>query len=119
MTKKQPRHIGIIPDGNRRWAKPQGLEKQDGYAYGSQPGLDLFCQAKEYRIEELTFYGFTVDNCKRPVVQVQAYQKACVDAVHMITEKGADLLVIGNAQSKCFPPELIPYTKCVFGFLCN
>lgn len=29
-----PKHIGIIPDGNRRWAKRAGLEKQDGYAHG-------------------------------------------------------------------------------------
>lgn len=111
MTKKKPKHIGIIPDGNRRWAKQQGLCKQDGYAYGLQPGLDLFRQAKAYGIEELTFYGFTVDNCKRPSVQVQAFQKACVDAVDMIAEEGADLLVIGNSESKCFPPQLLPYIK--------
>ena len=55
MTKKKPKHIGIIPDGNRRWAKQQGLCKQDGYAFGLHPGLDLFRQAKAYGIEELTF----------------------------------------------------------------
>ena len=34
-----PRHIGIIPDGNRRWAKENGLRKQDGYNHGLLPGL--------------------------------------------------------------------------------
>lgn len=29
-----PEHIGIIPDGNRRWAKQAGLAKEAGYAYG-------------------------------------------------------------------------------------
>ncbi|MEG1585191.1 MAG: dihydroorotate dehydrogenase, partial [Anaerovorax sp.] len=29
-----PRHIGVIPDGNRRWALDNGLAKKDGYAYG-------------------------------------------------------------------------------------
>lgn len=107
---KTPKHIGIIPDGNRRWASKQGMNKQDGYEYGLMPGLQLFHQAKEHGIEEITYYGFTVDNCKRPAVQFQAFQKACVDAVDMITKEGADLLVIGNRESKCFPKQLIPYT---------
>ena len=48
MSKKRPIHIGIIPDGNRRWAKEHGMEKQDGYAYGLMPGLALLRLAKEY-----------------------------------------------------------------------
>ena len=42
MSKKKAKHVGIIPDGNRRWAKAHGMEKEDGYTYGLQPGLDLF-----------------------------------------------------------------------------
>lgn len=41
-----PKHIGIIPDGNRRWAKRAGLEKKDGYAHGLTPGLELLRLAK-------------------------------------------------------------------------
>ena len=52
-----------------------------------------------------------MDNCKRPSVQVQAFQQACVDAVGLIAAEGADLLVMGNSESKCFPPQLLPYTK--------
>src|ERR1035437_8308050 len=37
-----PQHVGIIPDGNRRWAQGQGFEKQDGYHFGLQPGLELY-----------------------------------------------------------------------------
>lgn len=108
--KNSPRHIGIIPDGNRRWAKEHGMNKQDGYEHGLQPGLKLLRQAKEHGIEEITYYGFTVDNCKRPAEQFKAFKKACVDAVELLTREGADLLVIGNSESKCFPEELLPYT---------
>lgn len=111
MAKQFPRHIGIIPDGNRRWAVEKGMGKQDGYAYGLAPGLKLLQIAKQYGVEELTYYGFTVDNCKRPPEQVKAFQKACVDAVELLTREGADLLVMGNSESKCFPKELVPYTK--------
>ena len=110
MKKAAPRHIGIIPDGNRRWASEHGLQKEDGYAYGLAPGLQLVRHAKKLGIEELTYYGFTVDNCKRPKVQFEAFRAACVEAVHLLTKEGADLLVLGDQTSKCFPEELIPYT---------
>lgn len=32
-----PKHIGIFPDGNRRWAKKSGLKKEEGYAFGLEP----------------------------------------------------------------------------------
>lgn len=110
MVKHNPKHIGIIPDGNRRWAQNHGMEKQDGYAYGLQPGLRLLNLAKENGIHEITYYGFTTDNCKRPSEQFQAFQRACVEAVDLLTQEGADLLVIGNSESKCFPKQLRPYT---------
>ena len=76
--KKKPRHIGIIPDGNRRWAVAHGMNKQDGYEYGLLPGLRLMQQAKEHDIQEITYYGFTMDNCKRPKEQFTAFQAANV-----------------------------------------
>lgn len=59
-----PNHIGIIPDGNRRWAVNKGLTKEKGYASGLNPGLILFHLCKELGVKELTFYGFTTDNTK-------------------------------------------------------
>lgn len=106
-----PKHIAIIPDGNRRWAKLNNLNKEDGYSYGLKLGLELLRVAREYGVEELTYYGFTVDNCKRPVEQVKAFSKACVDAVKMIENEETNLYVVGNYYSKCFPRELLPYTK--------
>lgn len=105
-----PRHIGLIPDGNRRWAQSKGLEKQDGYEYGLDPGLQALKLAQEYGIDEITYYGFTTDNCKRPKNQIEAFQKSCVDAVKLIANENVSLLVIGNHQSPMFPQELIKYT---------
>jgi undecaprenyl diphosphate synthase len=110
MSRQKPKHIGIIPDGNRRWAVSRGRNKQDGYAYGLEPGLRLLHMAKENGIQEITYYGFTVDNCKRPAEQFQAFRQACVEAVELLAGEGADLLVIGDSSSKCFPEELLPYT---------
>lgn len=111
MGKSRPRHIGIIPDGNRRWAKANGMKKQDGYAYGLKPGIELLRSAREQGVEEITYYGFTADNCKRPPEQFQAFQKACVEAVGLLTSEGADLLVVGDSKSRCFPKELRGFTE--------
>lgn len=110
MKQNKLKHIGIIPDGNRRWAEMHGMQKKDGYDYGLLPGLKVLQAAKRNNIEEITYYGFTVDNCKRPAEQVAAFQEACVKAVEILTKEGADLLVLGNTESKCFPQKLLPYT---------
>jgi undecaprenyl diphosphate synthase len=34
-----PRHVGFIPDGNRRWATDHGLPKEAGYEHGYRPGV--------------------------------------------------------------------------------
>lgn len=108
--KRTPKHIGIIPDGNRRWAVQQGMSKENGYQHGIDPGLVLYETCVELGIPEVTFYGFTQDNTKRPSAQKLAFQQACIDAVNLLSNRDASLLVIGNTDSPQFPKELIPYT---------
>lgn len=108
-----PKHVGIIPDGNRRWAENQGMTKERGYDSGLDPGLDAYRQCRDMGVDEVTFYGFTTDNTKRPSYQTEAFTKACVDAANMLAKEGAALLVIGNTKSPMFPKELLPYTKRV------
>lgn len=105
-----PNHIGIIPDGNRRYASSIGLSKDKGYSLGILPGLILFKQCQKLGVKELTFYGFTVDNTKRPVIQKNAFIDACIESVKLLTKEDAEILVIGNKDSKNFPKELLPYT---------
>lgn len=106
-----PNHIGIIPDGNRRWAVSNGLGKEQGYGPGLKPGLELFKICKNLGIKELTYYGFTTDNTKRPAVQTKAFTIACIDAVKMLSKEDASLLVVGNTKSPMFPKELLPFTE--------
>ncbi|HCJ56185.1 undecaprenyl diphosphate synthase family protein [Lutispora sp.] len=105
-----PEHIGIIPDGNRRWAESKGMSKEKGYMIGTGPGLELFKLCQQSGVKELTYYGFTVDNTKRPAEQRKAFSDACIHAVEMLSKEDADLLVIGNSDSPMFPEELLPYT---------
>lgn len=106
-----PKHIGIIPDGNRRWAEQRGLTKDKGYDFGIEPGLRFYQACLNLGIEEITYYGFTQDNTKRPQVQREAFQKACIDSVKVLEKFNANLLVVGNTRSPMFPRELMPYTE--------
>lgn len=108
---RTPEHIGIIPDGNRRWATQNGLKKEAGYEHGLLPGLKLLRAAKERAVKELTYYGFTVDNCKRPKEQVSAFSDACYRAVKLIENEGVSVCAFGNTSSPCFPPPLLPYAE--------
>lgn len=101
-----PKHIGIIPDGNRRYAIAKGLTKDKGYQSGLDPGLAVFKLCQQQGIKEITYYGFTTDNTKRPFYQREAFTKACVDAAELLSKEDSELLVIGNNESKMFPDEL-------------
>lgn len=105
-----PKHIGIIPDGNRRWAVSNGMSKEKGYESGLEPGLSVFKLCEEIGVKEITYYGFTIDNNKRPITQRQAFTEACVNAVKMLSKENASLLVVGNSESPIFPDDLISYT---------
>ena len=112
-----PEHIGIIPDGNRRWALSNNMTKDKGYEHGINPGLEVFKLCQKENIKEVTFYGFTVDNTKRPTEQKLAFTQACIDSVMLLTKEDCEILVIGNTESNAFPKELLPFTtrqkRCV------
>lgn len=106
-----PNHIGIIPDGNRRWSIAKGMTKEKGYDEGLDPGVRLFRLCKELGVKELTYYGFTMDNTKRPAAQTKAFTDACIKAVNLLSQEDASLLVVGNTESQMFPKELMPFTE--------
>ena len=104
--RRVPRHIGFIPDGNRRWALQHGLATEQGYASGIAPGVALFEACKVLGIEEVSVFGSTQDNTRRPTVQAQQFRASCVVFAQEISRRGAALLVLGDERSTQFPVEL-------------
>lgn len=70
-----PKHIGIIMDGNGRWAKKRGLPRK----YGHREGAKAFRKIVEYcdkiGLQYLTVYAFSTENWKRPKDEVDAIMK--------------------------------------------
>ena len=67
-----PKHIAIIMDGNRRWAKTRGLATRDGHKAGADAleNISKFCN--KIGIEYLTVYAFSTENWKRSKEEISA-----------------------------------------------
>ncbi len=63
---KVPKHVGIVLDGNRRFAKRLMLKPWKGHEWGYEKVKKLLDWAKELDIKELTLYTFSVENFNRP-----------------------------------------------------
>ncbi|MBN2112257.1 di-trans,poly-cis-decaprenylcistransferase [Candidatus Woesearchaeota archaeon] len=80
-----PKHIGIILDGNRRWARQRGKMPWDGHRAGFNKLKDLFKWVKEIDIKELSLYCFSTQNFKRDKLEVDflmnIFEKAAKDVL--------------------------------------
>ena len=65
-----PRHIAIIMDGNGRWAQSRGLPRIAGHRRGAEAVRRTLTAATELRIPYLTLFGFSSENWKRPLSEI-------------------------------------------------
>jgi len=72
---ERPRHVALIPDGNRRWARKQGKSVIEGHAAGIDNLGNLLKWCREAKIKTLTAWGLSTENLKRPASEVRALMK--------------------------------------------
>lgn len=65
-----PKHVAIILDGNRRYAKKKGLPGWSGHLIGSKKVDKLLDWCKELKIREITLYTFSMENFKRSKMEI-------------------------------------------------
>lgn len=70
--KKSPKHVAIIMDGNRRWAKQRGLPPMMGHWEGAETLTDIVKASSELGIKTLTVYSFSTENWTRPGTEIEA-----------------------------------------------
>jgi tritrans,polycis-undecaprenyl-diphosphate synthase [geranylgeranyl-diphosphate specific] len=70
-----PEHVGIILDGNRRWAGERSLNSYDGHFVGAKVGEEVLDWCLEYGIKTLTLYTFSTENFERPGDEVNTVLK--------------------------------------------
>lgn len=84
-----PRHIAIIMDGNGRWAQARGLARWEGHSQGARAVRETVELARAQGIRYLTLYAFSVNNWKRPRLEVEALMRLLS---HFAKREQADLI---------------------------
>ena len=67
--------IGIIMDGNGRWAKKRGLPRSAGHKKGAEVFQDITRYCNELGVESVFFYAFSTENWKRPLEEVNGIMR--------------------------------------------
>ena len=66
-----PYHVGMIMDGNGRWAKERGKHRLEGHKAGTENLRRILESSVEFGVKMLTIYAFSTENWKRPEQEVK------------------------------------------------
>ena len=93
--RKVPTHIGIIMDGNGRWAKQRGLPRSEGHKAGAKVFKQICDYAGEIGVQSITFYAFSTENWKRPPEEVSSLMDLFREYMHEAEDRKAENLQKG------------------------
>lgn len=103
-----PAHVGIIMDGNGRWAKKRGLPRQAGHKVGAATFKKITRYANSIGIKNLTVYAFSTENWKRPKEEIDAlmdlFYDYLIEALRDFSEENIRTIFIGDVTA--FSPKL-------------
>ena len=103
-----PRHIAIIMDGNGRWARKKGLPRAVGHRQGGKTVEKIALRCVDYGIKSLTLYSFSIENWKRPKIEVNGlmhlYAQYLVGIRDTLTKNNVRLIHLGRLAQ--LPPAV-------------
>lgn len=103
-----PQHVGVIMDGNGRWARQRGLPRIAGHRAGTENLRRVLRAAAEFGIECLTIYAFSTENWGRPEREVRGllsiFRRVIDQEVPKLHEEGVRLCHLGRIDG--IPPDL-------------
>lgn len=98
-----PEHVGIIMDGNGRWAKKRGLPRSVGHTYGAKTFKTITRYISRQGVKYLTLYAFSTENWKRPLEEVNALMKIfrqyLIDSLTDFREDDIKVVFIGDRSA--------------------
>lgn len=110
-----PKHVVLIPDGNRRWAKSKHLPSIEGHRRGLELAKVLANACKDWGIRTVSIWGFSTENWGRAKEEVEYLMKAfdsyLADNLKDFVEEGARIRIIGRKDR--FPAHLLQTIKKV------
>ncbi len=115
--KNIPYHLGVIIDGNRRWAQEKGLPASEGHRHGLKKVKELIKWCLKKGIKVLTLFIFSTENWKRPKKEInylmglikRAFDKKNIEKIN---QKGVKIQAIGQREKLARPiQKLIEETE--------
>ncbi len=85
-----PKHVGVIMDGNGRWAQARGLSRAQGHAAGMEAFRHILKASADFGVPILTVYGFSSENWARPQAEVTALMSLFADYLQRYHEEFFD-----------------------------
>lgn len=82
-----PQHIGIIMDGNGRWAKKRGLPRTAGHREGVKRVTEIVEAAFKINVKYLSLYAFSTENWKRPSDEIETLMKLLIQYINKEIER--------------------------------
>lgn len=82
-----PRHIGVIMDGNGRWARRRGLPRTAGHKRGADILEEIADYCNSLGVKALTVYAFSTENWSRPQQEIDALMDLLYNYLTMVEEK--------------------------------
>lgn len=108
-VQRLPKHIAIIPDGNRRWAKKQQSSVKTGHREGADNLMDIIKAGREIGVKTMTFYLFSTENWNRSKEEVDALMwllpTYLVEQKQTMIDNGIRLHTIGDLSR--LPPDVL------------
>lgn len=104
---KIPVHLGIIMDGNGRWAKKRGLPRSMGHKAGAEALRRIISVCRDMGVRYVTCYAFSKENWKRPEEEVNALMKLFgeyLDEFESFAGKKSRVVFLGDKAP--FPDDL-------------
>jgi undecaprenyl diphosphate synthase len=102
-----PRHVGIIMDGNGRWAKNHKLKIAMGHRAGTEALREIIRKSSDIGIQALSLYAFSTENWQRPKAEVDALMGLLLEfflsEIDELNEKNVRIVILGEKDE--FPPE--------------
>lgn len=101
-TRSMPKHMGIIMDGNGRWAKKRGLPRSFGHREGAKTFRKIAKYCSKIGIKYLTVYAFSTENWKRPMDEVSflmnLFEQYLNEALKDFQEENIKVVFLGDKK---------------------
>jgi short-chain Z-isoprenyl diphosphate synthase len=103
-----PRHVGVIMDGNRRWARAIGLEDvAHGHRRGADKIVDLLGWCEDAGVSVVTLFMLSTDNLRRPEPELSALLRIIEDVAVDLSRPGRRWQVRAMGAPEVLPPETV------------